>query len=203
MSPTAPLPLLEEVLVPPGAVALRLVSVGLGYPDAAWRARFDGYLESARRAGAVPPAGLIRLEKALAKADPEELGAQHHRLFGSAPACPLELAFHSTRDASAQARKIADFSGFYRAFGVEPEGRADSLPTVLEFLAYLEIKRVHAEKKGWTARGEIARDASFRLRHEAVLKPVALLARRLAAAGAPDFYLQLAALCRTLAGGAR
>lgn len=203
MSPTAPPPLLEEVLVPPAAVAWRLVSAGLGYPDAVWRARFDGYLERARRAGSVPPAGLARLEKSSAKIGLEGLAAQHYRLFGSAGACPLELALHSTRDASAQARKLADFSGFYRAFGVEPEGRADSLPTVLEFLAYLEIKRVHAEKKGWTARGDIARDASFRLRCEAVLKPVGLFARRLSAAGAPDFYLQLAALCRTLVGGAR
>ena len=139
----------------------------------------------------------------MAKTGLEELAAQHFRLFGPAPACPLELAFHFTRDASAQARTIADLSGFYKAFGVDPEGRADSLPTVLEFLAYLEIKRARAESRGWTAREKIARDAAFMLRSEIGLKAVGLFARRLAAAGAPDFYLQLSALCRTLMGGAR
>lgn len=203
MSPSASAPLLEEVDVPPGAVAWRLASAGFGYPDAAWRARFDGYLEAARRCAAVPPAGLARLAKALAQSPLADLAAQHFRLFGPDPACPLELAFHATREPSAQTRTIADFSGFYKAFGVEPEGRADGLPTVLEFLAYLEIKRAYAGKKGWSGREEIAREASYRLRCEAGLKAVGLFARRLAKAGAPEFYLQLAALCRTLMGGAR
>lgn len=203
MSPFAAAPRLGEVSAPPSAVAWRLVSAGFGYPDAAWRERFAGYLDGARRSGAVAPAGVARLEKALAGIGLEDLAAQHFRLFGPAPACPLELAFHSTRDASAQTRLVADLAGFYKAFGVEPEGRADGLPTVLEFLAYLEIKRARAGEKGWTAREEIAREAAYRLRREAGLKAVGLFARRLAKAGAPDFYLQLAALCRTLMGGAR
>ena len=202
MSPAAASPLLEEVTVPPRAVAFRLASAGFAFPDDGWRPRLEAYLESARRSRAVAAAGLARLEKALGEIGLEELAAAHCRLFGSAPACPLELAFHSSREPFAQARKIADLSGFYKAFGVEPEGRADSLPTVLEFLAYFEIKRVHAEKKGWTGRVEIARDASFRLRSDLGLKAVGVFARRLSTAGAPDLYRQLAALCRTLMGGA-
>lgn len=191
----------EKVPAPPRAIALRLVSTGFGYPDAAWRTRFDALLEAARATRAVNASGLIKLEKALKAAAPSELEGQHFRLFGPAPACPLELAFHATKDPNGQAKTIADLAGFYRAFGVESEQRADGLPEVLEFLAYLEIKRVHAELKGWTEKRDIAADASEKMRGELVVKAVGSVARKLQAAGAPEFYLQLAALCRALVGG--
>ena len=40
------------------------------------------------------------------------------------------------------------------------------------------------------------------MRGELVFKTVGVIARKLSAAGAPQFYLQLAALCRSLLGGA-
>lgn len=191
----------EKVPAPPRAIALRLVSTGFGYPDAAWRARFDALFEAARASRAVPAAGLNKLQKALSAVTPSELEGQHFRLFGPAPACPLELAFHATKDHSGQAKTLADLAGFYKAFGVESEERADGLPAVLEFLAYLEIKRVHAEINGWSEKRDIAADASEKLRGEVVFKAVCAVTRKLQAAGAPEFYLQLAALCRSLLGG--
>lgn len=191
----------EKVPAPPRAIALRLVSTGFGYPDAAWRTRFDALLEAARATRAVNASGLLKLEKALKAISPSELEGRHFRLFGPAPACPLELAFHATKDPNGQAKTIADLAGFYRAFGVESEQRADGLPEVLEFLAYLEIKRVHAELNGWTEKRDIAADASEKMRGELVVKAVGSVARKLQAAGAPEFYLQLAALCRALVGG--
>lgn len=191
----------EKVPAPPRAIALRLVSAGFGYPDAAWRARFDALLRAARDTRAVPSAGLNKLEKALNAAARSELEARHFQLFGPAPVCPLELAFHATSDPNGQAKKIADLAGFYKAFGVESEHRADGLPAVLEFLAYLEIKRVHAELNGWSEKRDIAADAARKLRGEIVFKAVGVIARKLSAAGAPEFYLQLAALCRALLGG--
>ncbi len=193
---------LQEVPAPPKALALRLVSAGFGYPDAAWRLRFAALLRAARESRAVPAGGLDKLEKALDETPPEELEAQHFRLFGPAPACPLELAFHMTKDPYGQSKRIADLAGFYKAFGLESEERADGLPAVLEFLAYLEIKRAHAERNGWDERRDIAAEAAAKLRGEIVFKPVGLIARKLRAAGAPGFYLQLAALCRSLLGGA-
>lgn len=192
----------ETVPAPPRAIALRLVSIGFCYPDAAWRARFATLLNAARDRHVVPAAGLDKLEKALNAAPPSELEAQHFRLFGPAPACPLELAFHSTKDPNGQAKKIADLAGFYKAFGVESTERADGLPAVLEFLAYLEIKRVHAELRGWSEKRDIAVSASAKMRGELVFKAVCVIARKLKLAGAPEFYLQLAALCRSLLGGA-
>lgn len=191
----------EKVSAPPRAIALRLVSVGFGYPDAAWRERFDALFEAARATRAVNTSGLIKLEKALKAVTPSELEGQHFRLFGPAAACPLELAFHATKDPNGQAKTIADLAGFYKAFGVESEERADGLPAVLEFLAYLEIKRVHAEINGWSEKRDIAADASEKLRGEVVFKAVCAVTRKLQAAGAPEFYLQLAALCRSLLGG--
>ena len=194
--------IVEKVPAPPRAIALRLVSTGFGYPDKAWRARFDALLGAARDVRAVPSGGLNKLEKALSAVPPPELEAQHFRLFGPAPVCPLELAFHSTKDPNGQAKMIADLAGFYKAFGVESQERADGLPAVLEFLAYLEIKRVHAEFNGWGEKRDIAVEASTALRKELVFKTVGVIARKLHAAGAPQFYLQLAALCRSLLGGA-
>ena len=193
---------MEKVPAPPRAVALRLASAGFGYPDAAWRQRFDTLLRAARDSRAVPSSGLNKLEKALSATPPVELEAQHFRLFGPAPICPLELSFHTTKDAYGQARKIADLAGFYKAFGVESEERADGLPTVLEFLAYLEIKRLHAELNGWSEQRDIAVEAASKLRSEIVFKAFGVIARKLHAAGAPEFYLQLAGLCRALLGGA-
>ncbi|MEK7232727.1 MAG: molecular chaperone TorD family protein [Elusimicrobiota bacterium] len=191
----------EKVPAPPRAIALRLVSVGFGYPDAAWKTRFDALLRAARDSRAVPAGGLNKLEQALSAVLPSELEGQHFRLFGPAPVCPLELAFHATKDPNGQAKKIADLAGFYKAFGVESEHRADGLPAVLEFLAYLEIKRVHAELNGWSEKRDIAADAAEKMRGELVFKTVGVIARKLSAAGAPEFYLQLAALCRSLLGG--
>ena len=191
----------EKVPAPPRAIALRLVSTGFGYPDAAWRTRFDALMQAARSTRAVPTAGLNKLEKALNAVTPSELEGQHFRLFGPAPVCPLELAFHATKDPNGQSKTIADLAGFYKAFGVESEERADGLPAILEFLAYLEIKRVHAELNGWDEKRDIAAEASAKMRSELVFKTVSVIARKLHAAGAPEFYLQLAALCRALLGG--
>lgn len=191
----------EKVPAPPRAIALRLVSTGFGYPDAAWRVRFDALMQAARNTRAVPTAGLNKLEKALDAVTPSELEGQHFRLFGPAPVCPLELAFHATKDPNGQSKTIADLAGFYKAFGVESAERADGLPAILEFLAYLEIKRVHAELNGWAEKRDIAVDASEKMRGELVFKTVSVIARKLSAAGAPEFYLQLAALCRSLLGG--
>lgn len=191
----------ETVPAPPRAIALRLVSTGFCYPDAAWRARFDALFQAARASRAVNTRGLLNLEKALNSVTPSELEGHHFRLFGPAPACPLELSFHATKDPTGQAKTIADLAGFYKAFGVESEERADGLPAVLEFLAYLEIKRVHAELNGWREKRDIAVDASAKMRGELVFKTVSVIARKLSAAGAPEFYLQLAALCRSLLGG--
>ena len=191
----------EKVPAPPRAIALRLVSAGFGYPDAKWRQRFNTLLGAARDCGAVPAGGLDKLEEALSVTPPVELEAQHFRLFGPAPACPLELAFHATKDPNGQAKTIADLAGFYKAFGVESEQRADGLPAVLEFLAYLEIKRVHAELNGWSEKRNIAAEASEKMRGELVVKAVGAITRKLSAAGAPKFYLQLAGLCRSLLGG--
>ena len=191
----------EKVPAPPRAIALRLLSAGFCYPDAAWRERFEALLRAARQSRAVPEEGLTRLEKNFHAMTCDELEAAHFRLFGSAPTCPLELAFHMTKEPYGQAKKIADLAGFYKAFGVEAQERGDALPTVLEFLAYLEVKRVHAELKGWSEQRDIAADAALKLRRDVISKPFSVFYRKLRAANAPIFYLRLAALCRVLLGG--
>lgn len=179
-----------------GALVLRLASVGFQYPDADWRERFPPLLAQARKTAAAPRNGLAALEKELRAVSPERLQAEHFRLFGPAPACPLDLAHHISPNPYHQPRRIADIAGFYKAFGVESAGRADHLPVVLEFMAYLEIKSAHAAKNGWDDKRLIADEAAASLRRDIVAEALGAFSRKLEQAGAAKFYLQLAALAR-------
>lgn len=193
---------MERIEVPPKAVALRLLSAGFQYPDIKGRDRFASLLAEARRVDAVPAAGLSALEAAYSRESAAELEAAHFRLFGPAAACTQSLAFHLTKEPYGQAQKLADLAGFYAAFGVEAEGRSDELPVVLEFLSYLELKKAHAATNGWDDKRRVTEEASAALRGELVRKALEAFTVKLRECGAPEFYLQLAALCRSNLGGA-
>ena len=184
----------------PKALALRLAAAGFQYPDGAWRRRFAALLAGCRNASAVAIEEIDGLETELASSAPDGLEAEHFRLFGPAPACPLDLAHHISPNPFKQVQKIAEFAGFYKAFGVESEGRADHLPAVLEFMAYLEIKSAHAATKGWDERRRIADAAAASLRRDIVSRALSAFSGKLEKAGAAKFYLRLAALSRSLGG---
>lgn len=185
---------------PPKALALRLVATGLQYPDAPWRERFVALLAGCRQSSAVSAEGLDLLEKEFLSVAPDLLETEHFRLFGPVPACTLDLAHHMNPNPFNQAKKIADFAGFYKAFGVEADGRADHLPAVLEFLAYLEIKSAHAGDRGWDEKKATTDQAACSLRRELIFKALDLFSRKLQHSSAPRFYLHLAAMSRVLGG---
>ena len=189
-----------SLICPPKALALRLAAAGFQYPDAAWRGRFEALLAECRNVSAFALDELDGLQAEFNSTAPDGLEAEHFRLFGPAPACSLDLAHHINPNPFYQAGKIAEFAGFYKAFGVESEGRADHLPAVLEFMAYLEIKSAHAGRKGWEEQLRIADAAAASLRRDIVSGALNAFSGKLEAAGAAQFYLRLAALSRSLGG---
>jgi TorA maturation chaperone TorD len=76
-----------------------------------------------------------------------ELAAQYNELFGgTVQVSPYEGSYEL--DPIRQGRQMADVAAFYRAFGAEPSGpageRPDHIGCELEFLSFLEIRRLAA-----------------------------------------------------------
>jgi len=76
-----------------------------------------------------------------------ELTAQYQALFGgTVRVAPYEGSYEL--DPIRQGRQMADVAAFYRAFGAEPGGpaaeRPDHVGCELEFLAFLELRRLTA-----------------------------------------------------------
>ncbi len=60
----------------------------------------------------------------------------------------------------AKAQILADIMGFYRAFGVYPEGdRADNIAAEMEFMGLLTLKEAHAVRADEADNASICRDA--------------------------------------------
>lgn len=187
-------------ILSPLCLELRLLAAGFQYPDAAWRARFGSLFEHVRKARALPESDADILESCLAREEPADLEAEHFRLFGSAPACSLDLAHYMSENPFEQPKRLADLAGFYAAFGVECIERADSLPALLELAALLELKRANAEAKGWAEKAELSRSALAQL--GAALAPaLRAFLRRLEGCRPPEFYARLARRCVGLLGG--
>jgi TorA maturation chaperone TorD len=77
----------------------------------------------------------------------DEIAVQHHALFGgTVRVTPYEGSYEL--DPIRQGRQMADIAAFYRAFGAEPSGPAGERPDFvgceLEFLSYLELRRIEA-----------------------------------------------------------
>jgi len=179
------------------ALALRLLSVGLQYPDPPCRARLGALFAEVRRRGALPAPELDALEAAFSAPSPAELEDRHFRLFGPAGDCPLDMAHHLSENPFGQPRRLADLAGFYEAFGVKAGERPDGLPALLELLGLLALKRGLAREKGWQERREIASDASRKLA-AVVLPGLARLCSALDPRDPGGFYPRLAAVARRI-----
>lgn len=81
----------------------------------------------------------------------DELASQFHSLFGGTVRVPPYEGSYEL-DPIRQGRQMADIAGFYRAFGAEAHGpaaeRPDHAGCELEFLAFLELRRLAADETG-------------------------------------------------------
>jgi len=143
-----------------------LCGLGLAEPTAAGLARFRDLAGEvaahpvARSLGVGAP--LADVLAALDAAGVDDLAAEHVRLFaGSVPCSPHESEYE--RDTGGKAQRLADVSGFYRAFGVTVSAEHRTLPdfigTELEFMGLLCRKQALARAEGWTEREQVCGDA--------------------------------------------
>ena len=169
------------------AFTLHFLAEGFKYPDASWGERFRAQLPEAAREKFLLPAFSA-----------EELAPEYFRLFGPAPACPLELSLHMAENPFEQARIMAHMAGFYRAFGLEqePGERPDNLAVALSFLSFLRLKEKNAADKGLREAREVTAKAILDLVQEFVAPGVAAFFGKLAKVTSDPFYLALAELLR-------
>ena len=136
----------------------------------------------------------------------EELRQTYQRLFGHTlrgRVCPYECEY-GRHPLLQQAHRLADLGGFYKAFGLRPNGkqgeRVDHVVCELEFLEFLSVKEVVAleleELDGW----RVTHQAARRFLREHLARFGRAFARNLRDEAPPGFYLVLAELCEVFLG---
>ncbi|MDW8338133.1 MAG: molecular chaperone TorD family protein [Thermoleophilia bacterium] len=189
------------------AAAWRLLSLGLAPPTEETMAEVRELAEALLALERTErTAGLLRAVRDLALADgQEERAAAYQRLFGGRVRVPPYEGSYEL-DPIRQGRQMADVAAFYRAFGAEAAGpvaeRPDHVGCELEFLSFLELRRLEAEEEGREADAAVLDDvaASFLRDHAGRWLPT-FFAELHAAAGEAPLYGALAALGRTLLDG--
>lgn len=88
---------------------------------------------------------------------------------------------------------LADISGFYRAFGLEPDrDRPDLLASELEFMYYLILKRLHAFENGEREKALICLDAQKKFFTEHLCPAATKIAEAIISQGQNNFYIGIA-----------
>ncbi len=132
-----------------------------------------------------------------AQPDLDEQSGEHHRLFSGTVACPPYESSYAA-DPFQQARQMSDVAGFYRAFGAEPAGpaadRPDQVGCELEFLAYLVLTRVEAERDDRTDDAAVCADAEDAFLRDHLGRWLGPFCRELEKATVHDTYRALARL---------
>lgn len=184
------------------AAAWRLLSLGFAPPTgeildeiAALTEALSDLHESAE---------LEEVARAVRGTAPGEAATQYAALFrGAVRVAPYEGSYEL--DPIRQGRQMADVAGFYRAFGAQAHGpvadRPDFVGCELEFLSFLELRRLAAEEAGEDGREIVdeIRDA-FLEEHAGRWLPTFFAEVRTAAEDAP-LYGALAALGAAVLAG--
>ncbi|OGH56446.1 MAG: hypothetical protein A3G34_12445 [Candidatus Lindowbacteria bacterium RIFCSPLOWO2_12_FULL_62_27] len=114
------------------------------------------------------PAGLRRrfgeFTDTLARLGLNEIERDWQETFGLTDGGPFSLceSEYGMAHIFQKSNRLADISGFYRAFGVEPRAgaeRPDHLSVEFEFLSFLAAKEAHALLENRTDRAEVSREA--------------------------------------------
>jgi TorA maturation chaperone TorD len=177
------------------AALWRLLSLGFTSPREETVAEVEVLADALREAGA--PADVEDVLGAVRSATTEELSSQYAALFrGKVLVPPYEGSYEV--DPIRQGRQMADAAAFYRAFGAEAHGpraeRPDFAGCELEFLSFLELRRLAAHEAGEEGADLVEEIGdAFLADHAGRWLPTFFAEVETVAAGAP-FYKALAAL---------
>ena len=133
-----------------------------------------------------------------------ELEEAHVRLFGPAARCPLtETSWGDAARLLGKPAQIADISGFYRAFGLQPVSGPDATPedhlvTELEFMSILYLKEAYARTAGLEEQLSITRDALNKFLEEHLATWTDYWIEQVQCENPPAFYRTLATLLQSL-----
>jgi TorA maturation chaperone TorD len=135
------------------ATAWRLLSLGFTPPSAETLDEVGALAEALADMHA--SSGLHALVRAVQETTPADAATQFAALFrGNVRVPPYEGSYEL--DPIRQGRQMADVAAFYRAFGAEAHGpvaeRPDFVGCELEFLSFLELRRISAEETDETGR---------------------------------------------------
>ena len=141
-----------------GAAALwRLLSLGFTAPTEETLAEMSVLAEALAELPDAAPE-LADLASELHSTKVERLSAVYQGLFGGKVQVPPYEGSYEL-DPIRQGRQMADIAAFYRAFGAEAHGpaaeRPDHVGCELEFLAFLELRRLAAVEEGDETGAEI------------------------------------------------
>jgi putative dimethyl sulfoxide reductase chaperone len=139
------------------AAAWRLLSLGFSVPSEEGLEEVEALAEALRERGGRDEE-LDALLGVLRVASLDELAARHQALFGGTVlVAPYEGSYEL--DPVRQGREMADVAAFYRAFGAEAHGPAHERPDhagcELEFLSFLELRRLETTGEDAELAGEI------------------------------------------------
>ncbi|MFO7571665.1 MAG: molecular chaperone TorD family protein [Gaiellaceae bacterium] len=198
------------VVTEPGvglAAAWRLLSLGFAPPRDETLTEMEALAESLLELEWEPRTAdaLRAIAAAIHETDRDTLGARYQYLFGgSVRVSPYEGSYEL--DPIRQGRQMADVAAFYRAFGAEAHGpvaeRPDHVGCELEFLAYLELRRLVVADSGSQADATILEEitASFLADHAGRWLPT-FFGDTYEAAGIAPLYRALAAFGSAVVGG--
>ena len=127
----------------------RLLSIGFTPPTEDTLAEVQALAEAL--ADSEPEAELTTLVEVVQRLSADAAAALYARLFrGTVPVSPYEGSYGT--DPIRQGRQMSDVAAFYRAFGAEARGpiaeRPDFVGCELEFMSFLELRRITALESG-------------------------------------------------------
>ncbi|MBI2119197.1 MAG: molecular chaperone TorD family protein [Elusimicrobia bacterium] len=119
-----------------------------------------------------------------------------HSVFGHnlSPDVPPYETHYGRLDVFRSTQKLANLSGFYRAFGLEPQAgdrRPDHLPIELEFISFLCLKEALALEREELENSEISRNARSKFLSEHLCQWIPFFTESLCQKASGSYYAGL------------
>jgi DMSO reductase family type II enzyme chaperone len=185
----------------------RALALGLAYPSPDVLERLTTQWKALSDASVAWPDGVKEAFQDAARqlhdSDTEALGPEHVRLFGPAGRCSLhETSYGNAARLLGRSAHLADISGFYLAFGLQPAAVStspeDHISIELEFMSLLSLKEAYALAEGWDDHLEVTRDAQRKFVQDHLGTWFDAMAAELRAADPHPFYAALGETLRRL-----
>ena len=184
---------LEDLLE--AAAVFRALARGFSYPDAGHKATVRREFSNIKKS--IGLRGIERVRRAFRDADEVSMAAEYSRLFlGNGPVSLHETAYGDGRRIAGRTHELADISGFYRAFGVEPSATNPDLPdhicTELEYYSLLLVKQAYAELRNQLVNRKVTEKAAKTFLEQHLGRWIGALVNNFREHSAASPYLELA-----------